>query len=296
MVFFERHVKFKAPNTSVLGAFFMSIDAAVRRLIFLKLIQTYEFVLKNCKTMNRTVPQIGEILRAKNKTNICLGVALTVIVNAMPSHAQEAGDAANGEAVFKKCKACHQVGPEARNRVGPQLNEILGRPAGSLDGFKYSKSMIDAGADGLVWDEATLDAFLEKPKSVVPKTKMSFAGLRKQSDRDDMIAYLKTFSDSEAVQATSSASDMSEIDPDILAIEGDAEFGAYLSTECTTCHQLDGSNTGIPTITHWPIEDFVIAMHAYKNKTRAHPVMQMTAARLSNEEIAALAAYFKDVD
>jgi cytochrome c len=77
---------------------------------------------------------------------------------------------------------------------------------------------------------------------------------------------------------------------------GDAEYGEYLSSECLTCHQSSGSNDGIPGITAWPTEDFVIAMHAYKQKVRDHPVMQMMAGRLSDEEIAALASYFNGLE
>ena len=87
-----------------------------------------------------------------------------------------------------------------------------------------------------------------------------------------------------------------DIDPEILALKGDPEYGEYLSNECLTCHQADGGADGIPSITQWPEEDFVVAMHAYKRKLRPHPVMQMMAGRLSNDEIAALAAYFKDLE
>ncbi|MDT8327969.1 MAG: c-type cytochrome, partial [Roseovarius sp.] len=80
--------------------------------------------------------------------------------------------------------------------------------------------------------------------------------------------------------------------PEILALQGDPEYGEYLSSECVSCHQIDGSANGIPSIAYWPEDDFVVAMHAYKAKLRSHPVMQMMAGRLSNEEIAALAAYF----
>ena len=68
------------------------------------------------------------------------------------------------------------------------------------------------------------------------------------------------------------------------------------ATQCATCHQADGSMEGIPSIVGWPEEDFVVAMHAYKNKQRSHPVMQMIAGRLNDEEIAALAAYFQSFD
>jgi cytochrome c len=87
-----------------------------------------------------------------------------------------------------------------------------------------------------------------------------------------------------------------DLDPAILALKGDPDYGEYLSSECSTCHQRDGSDQGIPSITGWPEEDFVVAMHAYKQKLRPHPVMQMMASRLNNEEIAALAAYFATLD
>ena len=212
------------------------------------------------------------------------------------AQASGAGDPALGAAVFKKCQSCHQVGDQAKNRVGPQLNDIFGRTAGGLEGAKYSKSMIRAGQDGLIWSEETLDKFLETPKSLVAKTRMSFRGLKDAEDRANLIAYLRAFSNGSTpvpkLQGTGQGIDI-ELDPAVLAIVGDAEYGEYLSSECLTCHQSSGSNDGIPGITAWPTEDFVIAMHAYKQKFRSHPVMQMMAGRLSNEEIAALAAYFK---
>ena len=183
--------------------------------------------------------------------------------------------------------------------MGPQLNDLFGRTAGGLEGVKYSKSMSHAGRDGLVWTEDTLDSFLESPKSLVARTRMSFRGLKDAEDRANLIAYLRAFSKEETpapeLQATGQWIEIT-LDPSVLAIVGDAEYGEYLSSECLTCHQSNGSNDGIPGITAWPTEDFVIAMHAYKQKVRPHPVMQMMAARLSDEEIAALAAYFSDLD
>ena len=84
-----------------------------------------------------------------------------------------------------------------------------------------------------------------------------------------------------------------EVSQEILAIVGDAEYGEYLAGDCKGCHQADGSYDGIPSITGWESESFVWAMQSYKQKVRKHPVMQMLAGRLSDEEIAALAAYFK---
>ena len=105
------------------------------------------------------------------------------------SHAASAeGDAAKGEKVYKKCKACHAL-EAGKNKVGPSLAGIVGQDAGMVEGFKYSPAMKESG---LVWDDATLDAFLAKPKEVVPKTRMAFPGLKKEQDRLDVIAYLKT--------------------------------------------------------------------------------------------------------
>ncbi|MEM8957881.1 MAG: c-type cytochrome [Pseudomonadota bacterium] len=98
---------------------------------------------------------------------------------------------AAGEKVFRKCSACHQVGADAKNRTGPQLNGIVDAPAGQVEDFKYSKPLMSAAEEGLVWDAASLHAFLEKPKDFIAKTKMSFAGLRNEADRDAVIAYLQ---------------------------------------------------------------------------------------------------------
>ena len=98
-----------------------------------------------------------------------------------------------GAAVFKKCQACHKVGDGAKNGTGPLLNGIVGRHAGSVEGFKYSKPMIAAGEGGLVWTSETLHQFLADPKGFVKGTKMSFAGLKKTEDVDAVIAYLATF-------------------------------------------------------------------------------------------------------
>ncbi|SLN50484.1 Cytochrome c2 [Roseovarius litorisediminis] len=102
---------------------------------------------------------------------------------------------AAGEKVFKKCKSCHQVGDGAKNRVGPQLNGILGRAAGAVDGFKYSNALMEKADEGLSWNSETLAEFLAKPKKYIKGTKMSFAGLRKDEDIAAIEAYLSTFAE-----------------------------------------------------------------------------------------------------
>jgi cytochrome c len=104
--------------------------------------------------------------------------------------AAEAQDAAAGEKVFAQCKACHQIGENAKNAVGPVLNGVIGRPAGSVEGYNYSPA--NKGS-GLTWDEATFRDYIKDPKAKVPGTKMIFAGVKDEKRVSDLVAYLKQF-------------------------------------------------------------------------------------------------------
>lgn len=222
-------------------------------------------------------------------------LVLAVIFTSGAAQAELLGNPEAGKKIYKLCQRCHEVGSGAADGIGPHLNGIYGRAAAANDGFKYSKSMKRAGVDGLIWTVETLDAYIENPRALVSKTRMSFRGVKDPQKRADLMAYLRSFSDNPSnipeAEPTARGTDH-DLDPAILALQGDPEYGEYLATECLTCHQADGAADGIPSITLWPEEDFVIAMHSYKNKLRPHPVMQMMAGRLSNEEIAALATYF----
>ncbi|MBV8473172.1 MAG: cytochrome c family protein [Hyphomicrobiales bacterium] len=113
--------------------------------------------------------------------------AVALLASASAAAAQ---DAAAGERVFKRCRACHEVGEDARNMVGPVLNGVVGRPAGSIPDYHYSAAN---RSSGLVWDEATLTAYLRNPQAKVPGTKMVFPGLTSDADIANVIAYLKQF-------------------------------------------------------------------------------------------------------
>lgn len=230
--------------------------------------------------------------------NAAIGFAVALCA-ATPSFSNEIGDASEGEKLWKECKSCHSVGEGAKDRVGPHLNGIFGRRAGAQEGFKYSNGLIRMGKDGLIWEFDLLDRYIENPKAFASDTRMSYKGLKDDQKRADLLAFLRRYSDNPGdipEAAPTAAGTDHAVDRSILAIQGDPEYGEYLSSECTSCHQLSGDNDGIPGIIGWPAEDFVIAMHAYKEKFRPHPVMQMMAGRLSNDEIAALAAYFEVVD
>jgi cytochrome c len=113
-------------------------------------------------------------------------------IAAVSMHQARAQDAAAGEKVFAKCKACH-VADEDKNKIGPSLLGVIGKAAGVHEGFKYSPAMVEAGKGGLVWDDATLTEYLKSPKTVVKGTKMAFPGLKDDADIANVIAYLKQF-------------------------------------------------------------------------------------------------------
>lgn len=102
---------------------------------------------------------------------------------------------AQGERAFKQCQTCHEVGDGARNKTGPHLNDVFGRTAGTLDGFRYSRQFVAAGEEGLVWTPETLHDFLMKPRDYIKGTRMSFAGYRDESDIAAVTAYLQTYTD-----------------------------------------------------------------------------------------------------
>lgn len=123
--------------------------------------------------------------------------ATETAVEAAPEAAEEADPelVAAGEKVFRKCKACHQVGEGAQSRSGPQLNGVVGRAAGSVEGFAYSSALTEAAEGGLVWNDPELSEFLKKPRAYLKGTKMSFAGFRSDEDIAAVIAYLSSFSE-----------------------------------------------------------------------------------------------------
>lgn len=101
-----------------------------------------------------------------------------------------AQDAAAGEKAFTVCKSCHQVGDSAKNVAGPVLNGLIGRKAGSVEGYNYSEPNKKSG---ITWDEATFTQFIKDPKARIPGTKMIFAGIKDEQKIKDLIAYLHTF-------------------------------------------------------------------------------------------------------
>ena len=103
------------------------------------------------------------------------------------------GDLAHGQKVFKKCSACHMIASDGKNMIGPNLWEVIGRQAGSIKDYKYSKAMIAYGKE---WSFEEMNSYLIKPQAYIKGTKMAFAGLRKEKDRASVILYMNSKSGS----------------------------------------------------------------------------------------------------
>lgn len=115
-------------------------------------------------------------------------IALVAVLAAV--NTSSAQDAASGAKIFAQCRVCHQIGVGAKNTVGPIMNGLFGRKAGTVEGFNYSRANKESG---ILWDEATFSEYIKDPKKKMPGTKMVYAGLKDEKRIQDLIAYLKQF-------------------------------------------------------------------------------------------------------
>jgi len=130
---------------------------------------------------------MGSTRHSSTRLGVPLAFLLGSLLSGSTAHAQ---DAASGEKVFLQCKACHQVGPTAKNAVGPILNGLFGRAAGQVEGYNYSPANKNSG---IKWDDATFADYIKDPKAKIPGTKMVFAGIKDEARIKDLIAYLHQF-------------------------------------------------------------------------------------------------------
>ncbi len=211
---------------------------------------------------------------------------------ALGAAAAFAADAERGAALFDDCAGCHMIGKGAGNAVGPHLNGLFGRRAASVEGFAYSDGLRRAAADGLVWSAETLDVYIQYPRNLVTRTAMNYDGMADAADRADLLAYLRRFSASPRDIPEAAPTARPHLPEALRALRGDPAYGEYLASECVTCHQADGGDAGIPSITGWPEAYFKAALHGYRIRAPANEAMQLIASTLTDEDIAALAAFF----
>jgi len=207
------------------------------------------------------------------------------------THADTSPKAA--ELYQRHCMSCHLLSDDGPPALGPALSDIVGKPAGEIEGYVYSPALLEKAATGLIWDSPTLDRFLRSPAELVPGTKMGFPGLSSADDRQKLIQWL---AGTELISAASEKIQTVTTDnPDIeriLALDADPDYGEYLASECVTCHSGGGAGGAVPTINGLPPGYFLQAMLAYKNKQRENSVMRLMAGNLGDDELAALAAFF----
>ena len=116
--------------------------------------------------------------------------ALAGVIMFAAANGVSAQDLAAGETSFKKCLPCHRVGPDAKNKVGPLLNGLEGRKSGTIEGYNYTDANKNSG---IVWDEKTFAEYITDPRAKIPGTKMVFAGIKSENERNALWAYLKQF-------------------------------------------------------------------------------------------------------
>ncbi|MEQ1523401.1 MAG: c-type cytochrome [Aestuariivirga sp.] len=177
-----------------------------------------------------------------------LFVLTMVGIGLMSGAALADGDAVKGEKTFKKCMACHTIADKA-NKVGPHLVGLVGRAVASVEGYTYSDSMKKYAATGAVWDEAALQAYLENPKAIVAKSKMAFPGIKKEDERQDLIAFLKTKGEavlSPTNELSTARTDSAPASSGLVLPKMDPKRGRelFVSKGCVVCHAVNGVGGG----------------------------------------------------
>lgn len=184
--------------------------------------------------------------------------AISILLLSLLAQPLAAQDVEKGKVLFKKCKSCHMISPDAKNSTGPNLNGVVGRPAGSVAGYKYSKSMLAAGETGLIWDEDSLFNYLAGPTKFLrahlqnrkAKAKMSLR-LKKADERRDVIAYLATFSLTDTTTYKDKVC-VVNLSKHTFFFAAEAENGprelGYLAPGETLCSVAKTSGTGVVSV------------------------------------------------
>ena len=191
------------------------------------------------------------------------------------------------------CTECHAIDQQMSELVGPTLKGVFGRRVASIDSYDYSAAFYQMAALGVLWDEVSLDQFLEAPQIMAPGNAMTFSGVPDAADRARLIAWLA--SGPAPLDADALAASAPEPDPEVatvLQITADPQYGKYLAGKCLTCHYAPGASGSIPPISGLPADYFIQALLEYQQGKRSNPIMMSMSDLLGPEELAALASFF----
>ena len=191
------------------------------------------------------------------------------------------------------CVECHAIDQQITEPVGPTLKGVFGRRVAGIRSYDYSAAFYQMAAVGMIWDEVSLDQFLESPQSMAPGNAMTFSGVPDAADRTRLINWLA--SGPAPLDADALAASAQDPDPEVKAIlqlEADPQYGEYLAGKCLTCHYAPGASSSIPPISGLPADYFVQALLEYQQGKRSNPIMMSMSDSLGAEELAALADYF----
>ena len=207
--------------------------------------------------------------------------------------AQCGGDGGIGQSLFDtRCAVCHSVSADpAPGFSGPPLHGLFGRRAGSADGAGYSAVLVAAGQGGLVWERETLRAYLGNPAAFLPGGGKTDSGLASEQQVQDVMTYLR-LSTAPPPPAPGTVPPPAAL----MSLEGDRDYGEYLASECAACHHQGDGGGGIPAIDGMERAAFLTALHEYRIGARANPVMQTIVGRMTDEELAALAAFYASMN
>ena len=194
----------------------------------------------------------------------------------------------------RPCLTCHAIDEGSTGLAGPSLKGVVDRRVADLDDYDYSAALYQKAAVGTIWTEATLDRYLEAPRTMAPGTTMIYAGVPDPDDRARLIAWLASGPRPLPPEAPTAAAQRygAEVAA-VLATPADAEYGEYLAGQCLTCHSVaEGASGGVPPIRGLPADYLVGALLEYREGLRANPIMRTFADTLGAREMAALAGFF----
>jgi len=190
------------------------------------------------------------------------------------------------------CFDCHSIYDDSADYVAPSLKGIVNRRVASNSDYGYSAALYQKAAAGRIWDEATLDEFLEAPLEFAPGNAMTYHGIPDADVRAQVIAWLASGPEILPAETLMVAQKNVQEVKQVLDIEADLEYGKFLAGVCLTCHTAADASGSVPPIKGLPAIYFINALLEYQQKQRLNPIMQTMSTPLGPEELAALTAFF----